>query len=672
MKFSFLVHSSQIQSQKHNQLGCSNMMVLDQLAKSMKDLGIQGQIFNLPIHARAVEQASPFSIQSAFALNPLDLDLFAIAEVKSQAELVQDLTQLQEQYYSQYADCPALAYPLRGTMVEWTLERAFAQFAPKGKRKTSYDQFLAQAAYWLSDYCNHEANPVQKAPPVEKAIKGKKPPKLKKAAKLKKLTKLELENKIAYLKYKQFLCWEQGLRLHQGLQDKSIGLVLNLPFGLDLTSADVQAHPQVFDDSLQVGCSPEPYNGFPEQAWGIAPYREKSKALKEYLKQRLNWLSHFGDGLFLDHLVGWCGQYVLPVKLPIGPGPHGEFLTEDPDQRAANLKWVLKILQQSKMEIMGELAGDLERMSVSKKVLGQLQKKGGEVTAMAIPRWEKNPQGELLALKDYPSHSLLMVETHDTSTLLQYLTNRKGRHPDFEELNNILHFCRQVLALPVFWNQIPLRIDSLSEEAVWEIFRRLYQGSPAQELVFTLPGLLTWLHPLYRTIEVTTNINIQPGTSGLVGNPTGNWSFFSPPLEAMADLKAGFKEMGPRKFIPFEPVQALPSQHNGVEACWSSLENKKPLGIKGGELIALEKGDASHELLLYNPTPYHLQGVLHLPDLAWADKGVKITDQLLENETWEHDGREIAQKGLYYELAPGQRNHLFLTFSSRPSSSVPT
>ncbi len=643
MKFSLLLSAAQTRHEG-SLFGASGLEALLETAKAMKEVGLEGRIFDLPCNARDLTQASPFSIRSGFALNPLELDLFTVPEILEQAEVLATLKELQALEQANFAQSPGLAYSFRATLYLWALRKAFGGGKLKGKRGKSYQEFQKAAAYWLEPYALFEARRQLKTLPA--------PTEPWQSS----MTAQE-EEESRFIVYQQFLCWEQRKKLKERLEEEQIPLVLNLPFGLERDSAEVALLSEVFDPSLQVGCGPEPYNGFPEQAWGIAPYQERSPALKEYLLRRIAWLGQFGHGVFLDHLVGWCGQYVLPLKLSANPGPQGHFLTSDAEERKANLLWFLEVLHQGKLSVLGEIAGDRERVAATQAGLAEAKKKGWEVTPTLIPRWEKDHAGRLRTLAEYDPQALVMIETHDTSTLLQYLANQKGGQADFEGLSQIEEFCHLVLGLPLFPHQLPLKPAVYSEEAVWEIYRRLVQGCPSQEVAFTLPGLISWLHPKWRSVSKKNNINVQAGTTGEVGNEEGNWSFFSPPLRAFKELKKGFAQLGPRVFAPMQPVYGL--DLGPVRGLWSALENKTPLVLQEGKLIQTGVG-ADFEICLYNPQQQPMSGMLGLSFLPLQGEELQVRDAGASQKVWRHDLRRIRQEGLYYRLGPGQSQHLLL------------
>jgi hypothetical protein len=465
----------------------------------------------------------------------------------------------------------------------------------------------------------------------------------------------------------------------------NIGLIVNLPFGVEIESADVYFHPDVFEPGVQVGCSPEPEHGYPEQAWGVAVYQERSSGLQQYLTEKMNWLSQLGDGVFLDHLVGWCGQYVIPLEITEGSDyPYGHFLTEEHRVRKDNLTWFFDIINRSGLQIRGEVAGDRDRVKATREVIEEFKLKGRNISAMAIPRWETE-KDRLLPLSRYQASTLLMVETHDTSTLLQYLLNKKGYFDDFESPARILEFCNRVLGLPFFLKDVPMTTERCSEPFWLEICRRLSQGTASLDVVFSLPGLISILCAPYRTPTIENNINVQPGTSGAVGNGWRNWSYLSPPIESMLldpVLKAALAVLGKRKHQPFDFFHDL--DLNLPPELHLEVKYSKPAGreiiyqnrSQHWETLPLAKELVDQhfqlELLIGNLGELEIWHRINLAGMLEMEKAERFYFQDLntERECYVYAAGDLKTNFLFIKLQPGQVHH-FLVYTCTKEIPIP-
>ncbi len=669
MKLNLLVSTSQINSKEGKLLGTGTVNGLGHLAEIMVANGIHGDIYDLPNGSRNPTIASPFSLNNGFALTTDELNLFEIPELEFDPGFRRHLEDLHNTNQQLYRDNRTVSYTLKRTIIPWVLQHCYELFKENlsEDRQTDYQNFCETAAYWLDHYALYEVlkgenNQLQKQDyrdlSAYEALQFK----------------IHHEDLIGYYRYEQFLCYLQRTAIHKKLRDLSIGLIVNLPFGVEFDSADVYFHPEVFEPGIQVGCSPEPEHGYPEQAWGVAVYKERSTGLQEYLSEKMRWLARFGDGVFLDHMVGWCGQYVVPLEIPMDSVyPHGRFLTEDHEKRVENLIWFLEIIDRAGLEIRGEVAGDAPRVRATREAIDYFKHINGTVRAMAIPRWEAE-NDRLIPLSSYSQSTLMMVETHDTSTLLQYLLNKKGYFDDFEAPQRILEFCRRVLGLPFVQKDIPLQLENCPEDFWIEVFSRLCRGSKSDDVVFTLPGIISLLSPQYRSSTIENNINVKPGTSGKIGNGWRNWSYFSPPIETINEdllIKQALAIAGRRtyqKFDYFHNLDVNSLQKPGLtilrsiplgrqiiyldnHSKWQILPLKESIaGLINAELIVGNEGDREiwHHI--------NLESIIDLE----IDCDYRFQDLNGGRECYTYSSAQIKRDGLFVKLQPGQVHHFLV------------
>ncbi|MBU3917012.1 4-alpha-glucanotransferase [bacterium] len=659
MKFSILVATSQLDSQYGRSLGTGTMEGLRSLAETMVECGIHGDIYDLPNGSRNPDTASPFSLNNGFALNTDELNLVRIPELRENPELLRHVKKLSELHDKKFKVNRTVSYTLKRTLTSWILEECAQVFNARKyeHRIQQFEEFRKISDYWLEEYVLYEVYKEQNTDLSDKEFRRKNSPTVRQFIQ-------KHKERIEYYRYIQFLCFEQRQQVKTDLEKLGIGLIINLPFGVEFDSADVFFHPEVFDCKTQVGCSPEPEHGYAEQAWGIAAYKERTPGLKKYLEEKMRWISLMGNGIFLDHLVGWCGQYILPMTIPEDSiYPHGEFLTEDFEQRKENLCWFLRIVLNSGLQVKGEVAGDGQRVKVTKEVINEMLEKGKDISAMAIPRWEA-VENRLKPLNSYQASTLTMVETHDTSTLLQYLLNRKGYNEDFETPQRIKEFCNRVLGLPFHACDVPLTIDACTEDFWFEICRRLLEGSPSEDLLFTLPSIISILSKQFRSATIENNVNVKPGTAGAVGNGWRNWSYFSPPVETMLtdlNLKTSLTKLGRRKYRPFdyfhkmvqsgEPASDLRVIYSKPEG--KSIVFRNPVGkwtvLKDEINIAEQK--TVLELVIYNDSE---------EKEAWERIKVAEVINLKENTTYNFQDLNNDQACYSYTSEALINDHLFI------------
>lgn len=604
MKLNVLVHTAALTDDASGTFGIGTVRQLRALAGEMARAGIAGDLYELPGGSRAPSMASPFSLTNGFALNSDDLDLEAIAELAAPP-----VRQLHDELLAHYrASAGARArinYALVHTVAPALLRACHAQFVQGAsrERRAALAAFEDLAGSWLPEYALFE---LYKEQGVDLAQHGYAEP----ASPLARALAGRHEGRLAYFRYVQFLCFEQRMDLLAQLRALDIGLVVNVPFGVETHSADVYFHPEVFDDDLQVGCSPEPENGYPEQLWGLAAYRERTPALRRYLASKMRWLANFGTGVFFDHMVGWCGQYVAGRCVAADPDRvAGRFLDTDPARRRANLNWFIDIVLEAGLGIRGEVVGDPARLAVTVEVMQARALAGSDVSVLRVP-WKRDSKGELAPLRGYGASDLVAWGTHDMETPLQLLCDRKGDLSTGYGTRSLLACCRNVLGLPFFDCDVPLAPGVLGDDLAAEIARRMVQGVPANNVLLTWPGLVSLLAGPFRDCSVRYNINITPGTPGDVDNLPGNWSYCAPPVTALATEPALCRfanAHGRRVHVPFAPVRALAvlaTPGGAVDALGAALAGKARivhdavLGWRVGAAVL----DAGYEVAVLNRT----------------------------------------------------------------------
>lgn len=669
MKFNLLVATSQLASRSGKLLGTGTARALLDLAKEMKTCGMEGDIYDLPNGSRSPDKASPFSLNSGFAQNTDELDILQIPELHRNFPLLRHVKRLTELYRRNFHGDRTVSYTLKRTVMPWILEECFAEFpkAAESRRWECYRQFLETGRFWLAEYALFEVYKEESVDLRNRSFAHLEHPMAKRFAD-------RHRERISFHKYCQFLCYEQRLSLRKRLNDMNVGIVINLPFGVEFKSADVFFHPEVFDTDFQVGCSPEPEHGYPEQAWGIAAYRERTDGLKRYLEERMRWLALLGNGVFLDHMVGWCGQYVLPMAAPEESRTlRGHFLTEDQEERQKNMEWFLDILLGAHLEIKGEIAGDFRRVEATRSAVERKVEEGHEIEAMAIPRWE-SASNRPKPLRDYRPSTLVMVETHDTSTLLQYVTNRKGEREDFETPQTIREVCTRVLGLPLFLRDVPWSPAEATQEVWQELCRRSLEGVPSENVLFTLPGLVSLIADGYRTTSIRNNINNKPGTSGTVGNEWRNWSYFSPPVEALSgdrQLRNFLTEFGKRRYRPFDYFHDWKIGNAAIQAMYSKIGSRKIVyrssrGIWSilQDLNGIDMDSISLELLFYNQSDKDAWDAVDLEEIMPISDGeYAFRDLNDDGKRYPYSAAALRKDRLFVKLAPGQIHHFIVTKS---------
>jgi hypothetical protein len=209
------------------------------------------------------------------------------------------------------------------------------------------------------------------------------------------------------------------------------------------------------------------------------------------------------------------------------------------------------------------------------------------------------------------------------------------------------------------------------------------QGSRSDDVVFTLPGLISLLSPRYRSSTIENNINVKPGTSGKIGNGWRNWSYFSPPVEVLDDdpmIKKALFAVGKRSHHQFDHFRVLeinePEEchltvlysipqgrqivYSNHESLWQILPlDDEVIGSINVELIAGNEGDTEiwHHI--------NLESVIDLEN----DYTYNFQDLNGSRECYTYPTAQIKRDGLFVKLQPGQVHH-FLVYEENSIQTI--
>ena len=305
--------------------------------------------------------------------------------------------------------------------------------------------------------------------------------------------------------------------------------------------------------------------------------------------------------------------------------------------------------------------------------MDELLAENHKIGAMAVPRWEtKNNQ--TIPLSKYKSSTLVMHETHDTSTMLQYLLNQKGEKPDFEQPGIILDYCRRVLGLPFFLKDVPLEIKNINQKVWEEVARRLVKGVPTDEVILTLSGLISLLSPDHHSTTIQNNINNKPGTSGLVGNEYRNWSYYTLPVELLEIdpvVYSFLKKYAQGDYLPFDYFHYLDAifYHNAeLEVIYSKTANRAIIYQNRDTWRVFDKVDflnsnaISTELVINNRTENEIWERINLkPFLELNNERIHFFDLNYHLAQYSYSGYELQQEDLFVKLDANQTHHFLVS-----------
>jgi 4-alpha-glucanotransferase len=456
----------------------------------------------LPINERAPGQTSPYSAISAMAIDPVFIELPAVAdfdalggEASLSPEDRERLDAVRRSPRIEHAEVRAL----KGTALRAAFDRFFEkEWCRDGARARTMRMFLSEQAWWIEDYSLFRALHAREDErawtewPVE--LQRREPGAIDRARR-------ELSRDVLFFQYVQWIAamqWREARQRTHGVE-----LFGDLPFMVDGDSADVWARQHQFILDASLGVPPDAFSAT-GQDWGMPVYRWDVVAMEDYrwLHERARRSADLFDGYRIDHLVGFYRTYGRPKN---GGEP---FFTPSDEWAQQQLgERLLDIFRAAGAEIVAEDLG-----TVPDFVRASLARLG--VPGYRVFRWERYWHSEGQPFRDptdYPKTSVATSGTHDTEPMSVWW----GRAPEDER--------HKVAALPT--------IQRLSGDGDFAHTR--YDARVRDTLIEALftSGSELLLLPLGDVFGWDDRIN-EPATVG-----EHNWSFRLPwPVDKLDDV----------------------------------------------------------------------------------------------------------------------------------------
>ena len=430
---------------------------------------------------------SPYQCYSAFAGNPLLIDLEAL---RKKGWIQENLTGHDDFHpvEVEYEKVRAAKMPL--------LRDAFAGFLRREdpKERDAFYAFCAREAHWLEDYAlymalkrHHRGAPWTEWPERERR---RDPETMRRAHE-------SLAEEVAYQKFLQYLFDLQWKEVKRHANESGIETVGDLPIYVALDSADVWAHPELFDldDALKprrVAGVPPDYFSPTGQRWGNPLYDWKRMEKEGYDW----WIRRFAksfelyDRVRIDHFRGFAAYWAIPAE----------------EETAVNGEWVDgpgRELFDAAREALGELpilAEDLGIITPDvERLRDDLGFPGMKILQFAFDGSAGNPY----LTHNHVRNCVAYTGTHDNDTTLGWYESLRDRsqvegylHPGNEPIHwaAIREIFRSVASMAIFPMQDMLGLGSWArmnrpgeaagnwrwrmsreqmEEAEWERLRRL-------------------------------------------------------------------------------------------------------------------------------------------------------------------------------------------------------
>lgn len=341
-------------------LGAPSIQFVDWLARAGQRVWQ-----TLPLHPPANDAMSPYDASSAFAGNPLLLNLDDLVEL---GLLPDNLQALRTSLGAGVPD--AQTRMVAGTtggedpiarVSRWKLPlvrqaaRSLLSRTPDDALHMRFMQFCAREAWWLTDHVAFTAlreeypNVPRSEWPVEDRIKRVGAARSRTA-----MIGSTHEHPEAAV---QFLFDLQLARLHEHARSRGVWLMGDAPIYVGEDSADVWAHPKLFllDDahvpSSQTGAPPDAMDPG-GQVWPMPAYdwAENRRTEYEWWMQRLRREFQHADIVRIDHFRAFADWWCVPPRAAYGEqgswrmGPGAEFFEVVREQLGTDLEFVVEDL----------------------------------------------------------------------------------------------------------------------------------------------------------------------------------------------------------------------------------------------------------------------------------------------------------------------------------------
>jgi len=439
----------------------------------------------LPINEAAPEEGSPYKALSAFAIDPSYISVLQLPEISrsTAAQTWLATSKVQERarhlQHAQRRD-RKLSYGIKVRLLEFGF--AELESAPETGRAQAFATFCREQASWLDEYALFRALSERRSfddweawpwevRTYETARNGD--------------AAVQLGSRVRFAKYIQWAAWEQWQRVHAHARQAGVLLKGDLAFMCAGNSADVWAHPELFDVRSSAGTPPDAFSET-GQLWELPVYNWQALRDSDYAwwRRRAAQAGDLYDVFRVDHVVGLYRTFAIPVR----PGGPAGFVPEDePTQRRQGHELLQALQAEARAAIVvGEDLGTVPDWV--RESLHELRIPGYKVF-----RWEQR-DGSFIDPDTYPVESIVTTGTHDTETLVEWWEGIR--------VDERAAACRM----------LGVATDEPALPLPWQPLLQCLLASPSAMAIFPIQDLLGW----------RDRINI-PATVG-----DHNWSYRLP------------------------------------------------------------------------------------------------------------------------------------------------
>jgi 4-alpha-glucanotransferase len=399
----------------------------------------------LPINEMGGDH-SPYNAISAVALEPTTLHL---APGSPEDLSQEDFEEVVAQYDLAKMSKGAVKHDRVRSLKMELLRRSFASFSRRAGTEspdtTSFDAFCEAEGAWLGDYAFFRAL-MEENENSERWSQWREEHRTADSARDWLATQTaevrrRFSERESFFKYVQWVAFDQWSAIRTYAEERGVGLMGDIPFGVNYYSADVYSRRDEFALDWSGGAPPEPYFKDDEftqkwgQNWGIPLYRWDVMRTRDlaWWRQRVRGVRKIFHVFRIDHVLGFYRIYAFPWRPTRNPeflplsweemrertgGAIPQFYPRDDstwENCEANCRegeeYLRMVLEESgDTRVVGEDLG-----TVPHYVRPSLRSLG--VATFKIPQWENYDDGRSIAGSDYHRVSVATYATHDHKPL---------------------------------------------------------------------------------------------------------------------------------------------------------------------------------------------------------------------------------------------------------------
>lgn len=444
----------------------------------------------LPINETSPHDNSPFGSISAFAVNPIYLDIKKLIEAEGFLINEHELSRLNSiEEFTEHV----VSYNIARSAKHKIALNCFESFNKNAseERKEAFKQFKKKNK-WLKAYSLFKVlkdeNEWRAIYDWEKTLQTYSEQLYKKEEKRRK-------NQIDFQKYIQWNLFIQLKEIHKYSLSKNILIKGDIPLLVSNESADAWENPKYFDSTKKVGAPPDYYSE-EGQDWGLPMYNWESHHAENFKwwKKRLSYAENFFDLYRIDHVLGLFRVWAIPQRKK---ATEGDFIPKDESKWETQGKELLKMMLSS--TDMLPIAEDLGLVpNIVRETLDRL----------GIPGYKLMILEHRIPPQVFSEISLLATSTHDSPTLVGMWNNMSNE--DKQQL--------------IYTLSIPITAEPYNAHIHYHLLYKLIDV-PTRFVILPLQDILGHIPGFIGDKPDNDRVN-TPGTIGI-----HNWSYRLPDLQ---------------------------------------------------------------------------------------------------------------------------------------------